>query len=591
MIAGSEWTSDAGTSALVGSGPPARREVTETPDAPGTTEATVTPARMTFASDVLGLDGLLPTAAELVRLRRIARGEEDADFVVRGGTVVVVHSGELIVRDVVIGGRHIAAVTQPGALSGRRSLDATGRYVLPAFVDADFTFERALLQPGELARLVLPRGTVTVVADTSEMVELCGPAGRALLTGSGTPLRVLSTRAPDRFAAGLELPRQPGVAGPGRPAGPSPVVGDTAVVGDMAVVGGTAVVGDTTEAAGIRVVDGSGGMAPAGDPSAIAPLVSLSATVHDLAAHGHLDVVVRRAVAGGTPPAVAIRGASLAPAQARGIAAAVGSITPTRLADLQIVTDLTLSGPPDFVVAGGRIAARAGQPLFDNLDICPEWARETTALPGGLHGGSFRATANAAARTVSIEPASVQRADSSLGPGRPSGLLVRPARLDAARFDAARLDGTRLDADRSGRWEPAADPRAGLLKTAVLRRGTEAAPRVGFLRGLGLTRGAIGFTTGAAAGDLVVIGVDDYDLLTAARALEGMGGGFVVVDRGWVRAACPLPVAGTLSDAPWEALLGELRGVDEAVGELGCRISAPFQALRALGADLLVPLG
>jgi adenine deaminase len=481
-----------------------------------------------------GLDGLLPSPAEAGRLRRIAAGEEEADLVVRGGTVLLVHTGELVARDVAIGGRHIAALTAPGALPARRYLDARGRYVLPAYVDARFGFEAALVSPGELARLVLPRGTVTVVADTDGLVDACGPAGASLLTGSRTPLRVRAARSAGPPGPGLGLPRQPG----------SP----------SAVAAGAVAAGAAGAIAAAAAAVTAGPARPVPDPGP-PPLASPSVTVDDLARRGHLDAAVRAAMAAGVPPVTAIARGSLAPARARGIDAAVGSLLPGHLADLQIVADLTLVDPPEFVVAGGRIAARSGTPLFDNHDPCPDWARETTMLPGGLHGGSFRPPAGAELAAISLKP----------GPELPR---LRPAQPE--------LGG-------------APDERACAVTVAVLRRGVQDGPRLGYLRGLGLERGAIGFTTAGAARDLVVIGVDDYDLLMAARALEGMGGGFVVVDRGWVRAACPLPIAGVLSDAPWEALLGELRGVDEALAALGRALPVPFPALRALGADLLVP--
>ncbi len=97
-------------------------------------------------------------------------------------------------------------------------------------------------------------------------------------------------------------------------------------------------------------------------------------------------------------------------------------------------------------------------------------------------------------------------------------------------------------------------------------------------------------TTSVAPGDLAIIGVGDHDMMTAARALEGMGGGFVVVDRGWVLAACPLPVAGVMSDAPWDAVHDQLDGVNAAAAALGCTLAAPFLTLASLGQRLCHPL-
>jgi adenine deaminase len=80
-------------------------------------------------------------------------------------------------------------------------------------------------------------------------------------------------------------------------------------------------------------------------------------------------------------------------------------------------------------------------------------------------------------------------------------------------------------------------------------------------------------------------------MLTAVRALEGMGGGFVAVERGWVRAACPLSVAGIVSDGTWETALDQLRGVNAAAADLGCPLAAPFLTLAFTGRTDIGDLG
>ena len=79
--------------------------------------------------------------------------------------MLALHSRELIERDVILSGRHIAAVTPPGRLEAVTEIDGRGRHVAPAFVDTHLHIEYTMLPPGELARLVVPRGTTTVLAD------------------------------------------------------------------------------------------------------------------------------------------------------------------------------------------------------------------------------------------------------------------------------------------------------------------------------------------------------------------------------------------------------------------------------------------
>ncbi|WP_322760763.1 adenine deaminase C-terminal domain-containing protein [Frankia sp. Cr2] len=543
----------------------------------GTARAT-SPARRT-RFDAVGASHLAPTATELEQLRRVANGAQEADLVIRGGMMVVVQTGELRRRDLLIAGRFIAAVTRPGTLGARRSLDASGRYLLPAYIDPYVRLEQTLLTPGELARLVVPRGTVTLLVDAGLPVALCGPRGAPLVTTSGTPVRLLARTSPAGAGTGTRadaslpdtrtwLPRQsvpligpadlslPGMAG-------------TGAVSGLPDLDGTAV-GD--RAAGDRGVDGLAVADLAVDDLAVDAPLELSGAwkITDIVDHGHLDRVVRRTVGAGVEPMTAIRMATLDPARRYGLDHLLGSLAPAHLADIQIVSDIAGSRPPEIVLVNGRMAAERGRPLFDNLDVLPDWGRERVTLPPGLFSGSFAVAATAA--------------------GRESAGTVRGVQVSVAADGTAGVEivAVRPGPTTGGTGHVVADPGHDLLKVALVTRGADRAGgmRVGFIRGIGLRQGAIAMTTSVAPGDLAVIGVADQDMMTAVRALEGMCGGFVVVDRGWVLAACPLPVAGLMSDASWEAVRDQLAGVDSAAAALGCTIASPFLTLAPLGGQL-----
>ncbi|WP_131785121.1 adenine deaminase C-terminal domain-containing protein [Protofrankia symbiont of Coriaria ruscifolia] len=522
---------------------------------------------------------LAPSPAELRRLHRVAGGQEDADLIVHGGTLVVVHTGELQRRDLLIVGRFIAAVTQPGALSARRALDASGRYLLPAYVDENIRVERTLLTPGELARVVVPRGTVTLLADTSRLTALCGPRGGQLATATRTPMRLLEALpvTPAMPAAMTTMvPRQPvslpeSAGGPpldvtGMP-GAFPVGPEPDGFGPVSPSGPTFGSGSGSASGGLPVERTADD-----DPWEALLEASDGRTVIDLVVRGHLGRDVRRAVKAGMDPLTAVRMATLAPARRHGLDHLLGSLTPTHLADIQIVSEIAGPHPPEVVLSGGRLAAERGRPLFDNLDVIPAWARERLSLPPGLHSGSFTvpaASLGSAGRAVNgVQVILIQGEEPCV-----EVVMVRPA----------------VTGGVTGCAE--ADPEQNLLKVALVtcRADQPAGTRVGFIRGIGLRQGAIAMTTSVAPGDLAIIGAGDHDMMTAARALEGMGGGFVVVDRGWVLAACPLPVAGVMSDAPWDAVRDQLDGVDAAAAALGCTLAAPFLTLAPLGQQLYCP--
>src|SRR6187200_1962443 len=98
--------------------------------------------------------------ADLARRLAVARGDEPADLVVRGGRVLSVFTREWLETDVAIADGFIAGL---GDYEGRETLDASGRWVVPGFVDAHMHLESSKLLVDEFARLVLPLGTTTVV--------------------------------------------------------------------------------------------------------------------------------------------------------------------------------------------------------------------------------------------------------------------------------------------------------------------------------------------------------------------------------------------------------------------------------------------
>ena len=116
-----------------------------------------------------------PEPLEVVTRRlAVARGDEPADLVIRGGRVLSTFTREWLDGDVAVVDGVVAGV---GGYEGRETLDATGRYVVPGFVDAHVHLESSKLLVDEFARLVLPLGTTAVVADPHEIANVLGTDG------------------------------------------------------------------------------------------------------------------------------------------------------------------------------------------------------------------------------------------------------------------------------------------------------------------------------------------------------------------------------------------------------------------------------
>ena len=123
----------------------------------------------------------------LQRRIAVARGDEPADLVVRGGRVLSVFTREWLDVDVAVVDGVVAGL---GSYEGRETLDASGSYVVPGFIDAHMHLESVKLMVDEFARLVLPLGTTAVVADPHEIANVLGVDGVHWLLDASADLQL-----------------------------------------------------------------------------------------------------------------------------------------------------------------------------------------------------------------------------------------------------------------------------------------------------------------------------------------------------------------------------------------------------------------
>jgi adenine deaminase len=133
-----------------------------------------------------------------------------------------------------------------------------------------------------------------------------------------------------------------------------------------------------------------------------------------------------------------------------------------------------------------------------------------------------------------------------------------------------------------------ADPARDLLKVAVLERhGKNGNIGRGFVQGFGIRGGALASSVGHDSHNICVLGDSDDDMALAANRLIALGGGFVAVSGGTILAELALPIAGLMSDQPFETVTHGLERLRAAVFGMGCVLDEPFVQLAFLALPVI----
>jgi adenine deaminase len=543
-----------------------------------------------------------PSADALRRRLRAARGLEPCDLVLKNVRFLDVFSCAFVEGDVAIDDGFVVGL-EPG-LRGMREIETKGAHVVPGFVDAHVHLESSLLVPESFQCAVLPRGTTTAVCDPHELANVLGVPGiqyfldasrrlsldlRVMLSscvpatafetnGGGTlDARALAPLLDHEKTLGLaEVMNVPGVldgdplvldkliAFDGRPLdGHAPLVtGKSLSAYACAGITSCHESSELPEAKeklrnGIAVWIREGSVAK--DLDALAPLLTLetSTTVGfctddrnplDIAREGHIDHLVRSAIAKGVPIEVAYRAASWSVARHYGLAgparglARIGAVAPGYRADLVILDDAKTCAIRDVLMAG-KLVREMEMPKAP-VEAPPNTVRATIPEAIDLEG--------------------------------PTGMVhvigVRAGRILTDRHVL------RSNAP-------------GVRRLAVLERhGHGRKPAVAYAIGFGELDGAIASSVGHDSHNLCVVGKETSDMRVALAALAKSGGGFCVVKAGAVIAHLALPLGGLMSMEEPPAIARALEELHAASKAIGCTLPEPFLQLAFLSLPVIPSL-
>ena len=534
---------------------------------------------------------------EKSRLRASIRNaaSRNAAFVIKNANIVNVFTGEIQHGDVAMRDGIILGI---GTYSGREEYDAEGRYLCPGLIDSHVHIESSMAHPSRFASLILQQGTTAIIADPHEIANVCGtdgiqymldqtewlPLSVFMMLPSCVPCTAFETSGAKLTAKDMEqFLEHPRVLGLGE------------VMDYVAAVSGEGEMLDKLELCHGRPIDGHAplltgdllnaycvagprtdhecssyeevleklrkGMrihlrlgsacrgietifrqiADNGLPTRRMQFCTDDKHLENIRDEGHINYILRRAVANGIDPIQAVQMATINAAETYGLIG-YGAVAPGYRADLVLFDNLK-DFRPQLVVTDGQIfrpeadlPVKPDPKIYNSVHLAP---RKPDVLRLPVEG------------PMPI----IQTVDGEL--------LTRLVWEEVPTRDGAFCAG------------------GGLVKLAVLERH-HASSRVGLgiLRGLSLQAGAMATTVGHDSHNLIVAGDNDADMLIAIDALEECGGGYVVVSEGRVLAKLALPVAGLMSDAPLDEILRHQQALLHAAAQLGIsNTSDPFITL------------
>jgi adenine deaminase len=492
-------------------------------------------------------------------------------------------------------------------------IDAAGRYMVPGLCDAHMHVESGMVTVTEFCRAVIPHGTTAMFIDPHEIANVLGIKGVRLMHDEAAAMPVsVYVQAPSCVpsAPGLETPGAtispddvaemlswPNIIGLGEMMNfPGVASNDDKMLAEIAhtqragkTVGGHyaspdlgkpfygyVAGGPADDHEGTRMEDaiarvrlgmramlrlGSAWFDVAAQVKAITEagldsrnFVLCTDDSHSgtLVGEGHMDRVVRHAIACGLRPITAIQMASLNTATHFGLERELGSITPGRRADLILTSDLATL-PIELVIGQGRVLAEHGV-LTAPLEpwAYPEFAKNTVRLGRQVSAQAFEIKAPTGRNAVTA---------------RVIGVIENQAGTKALERSLPVQDGLVVP-----------DSTQDVCQIALVERHIGSGAVVNALvSGYGYDVDcAVASTVAHDSHQMIVVGTNREDMALAANRLGEVGGGAIVVSKGQVLALVELPIAGLMSDERAEIVAKKADALVAAMRQCGCTLNNAF---------------
>ena len=542
------------------------------------------------------------------KLAAVARGDIPADLVIHNAKIANIFTNEYEFSDIAVYSGKIAGISQ--GYTGRVNFDAEGRAVIPGMIDGHIHIEDTMMTPPAFAQTAALHGTSTVMADPHEISNALGMAGLEYMfrASQGLPVDIFygapscvpasefetpydeldMTAIKSMFDSKMtqhlgEMMNFPAViSGDSEAWGKIMAAGNVPLTGHAPGVRGKALnaymssgidsdhecteIGEAREKLSrgmwLMIREGASFL----DLKTLLPLirenplnaarcmaVSDDITARYLLERGHMDEKMRIMIREGLNPFTALRMVTLSPAEYfrlydRGI------IAPGKIADFVILEahEMDESFRIHSVWKNGRQIVRDDDIFAVNGDehLAPVMKTRVTKIPSAEN---IRVKSQGSEiNVIGVTEGTVITKTLRITPKVDDGYVVPDAENDVA-------------------------------KIVVLERHRDTGQfAVGFVKGLGIRRGAVGSSVAHDAHNFVVAGADDDSIITALKSLAEMGGGLVVSDGEEVKASFALPIGGLMSYLPAEKVSENLAVMENSASELGVKIGHPFMVLSFL---------
>lgn len=559
-------------------------------------------------------------------LSKTAMGEIKADMVIKNVKLVNVNTSEIQENiDIAIKKGRIALVGDASHTIGKNTtiIDGKGYYATPGFIDTHIHVESSMLTVREYAKSVCVHGTTTIYMDPHEISNVLGFDGMRLMIedGENLPLRVYcavpscvpackgfedsgATIGPNDIKKAMKLKN---VKGLGEMMNyPGIIFADRDMHKEVAIAlkenkvatghypafdnkGLNAYIATgincchetvTKEMAlekmrrgmYVQMREGSAWRDVAETVKSLfenridtrfAVLVSDDTHPNTLINDGHMDYIIKRAIQEGINPITAIQMATINAAFCLEMQRDLGSISPGKWADINLLSDLA-SVKVEKVIFNGELVSE-NKRLLINIESkeYPAFSKNTVKLKKELEASDFIIEADGKSKNVRVME------------------IVEAKAYNYHKVIEMPVINNQIKSDIKN----------DIIKIAVIERhNASGSIGKGFVKGFGFKSGAVASTVSHDAHNLTIIGTNDEDMAVAGNALIKCGGGMVVVENGQIIAINPLPIAGLMSEDKAEVVAKRVHEIELGWKRLGCNLISPFMTSALLSLAVIPEL-